>query len=124
MSKVEVQAARDRWLQVWNEGRLDLVSETLAATYVRHEPDGTRTVTMEQYREEIATTRQRQPDIHLTPDDEAITEDRWWVRWTSNGTDAETGERITTASIQVYRIVHGRILETWWGRRAWTSWGN
>ena len=124
MSKAEVQAARDRWLQVWNEGRLDLVSETLAATYVRHEPSGTRTVTMEQYREEIAATRKRQPDIHLTPNDEAITEDRWWVRWTSNGTDAETGERITTASIQVYRIVHGRILETWWGRRAGSSWGD
>jgi hypothetical protein len=111
-------------MQVWNEGRLDLVSETLAASYIRHEPDGTRTVTMEQYREEIAATRQRQPDIHLTPNDEAITEDRWWVRWTSNGTDAETGERITTASIQVYRIVRGRILETWWGRRAGTSWGD
>jgi hypothetical protein len=124
MSKAEVQAARDRWMQVWNEGRLDLVSETLAASYIRHEPDGTRTVTMEQYREEIAATRKRQPDIHLTPNDEAITEDRWWVRWTSNGTDAETGERITTASIQVYRIVRGRILETWWGRRAGTSWGD
>jgi hypothetical protein len=123
MSKAEVQAARDRWMQVWNEGRLDLVSETLAASYIRHEPDGTRTVTMEQYREEIAATRKRQPDIHLTPNDEAITEDRWWVRWTSNGTDAETGERITTASIQVYRIDRGRILETWWGRRAGTSWG-
>ena len=124
MSKEEVRAARDRWLQIWNDGRLDLVRETLADRYIRHEPHGTRIVPMEQYREEIAATRKQQPDIHLTPNDEAFTEDRWWVGWTSNGTDAETGERITTASIQVYRIVHGRILETWWGRRAGASWGD
>jgi predicted ester cyclase len=122
MSTEEVRAARDRWLQVWNEGKLDLVSETLGASYVRHEPNGTRTVTMDQYREEIAATRKRIPDIHFTPNDEAITEDSWWVRWTSHGTNAETGERITTASIQIYRITDGRIVETWYVRRARTSW--
>ena len=87
MSIEEVRAARDRWLQIWNDGRLDLVRETLADSYIRHEPHGTRIVPMEQYREEIAATRKQQPDIHLTPNDEAITEDRWSGQLHLNGPD-------------------------------------
>ena len=75
MSKEEVRAAANLWAQVWNEGRLDLVSEALASSYIRHEPNGTRTVTMEQYREEIAAMQKKIPDINFTVHDEAITDD-------------------------------------------------
>ena len=95
MSKEEVRAAANLWGRVWNEGRLDLVSEALAASYIRHEPNGTRTVTMEQDREEIAAMQKRIPDIHFTFHDEAITDNTWWVRWTLNGTNAETSEPAT-----------------------------
>ena len=113
MSKEEVRAAANLWGRVWNEGRLDLVSEALAASYIRHEPNGTRTVTMEQYREEIAAMQKRIPDIHFTFHDEAITDNTWWVRWTLNGTNAETSEPATRSGLQVYRIANGRLVETW-----------
>ena len=114
MSKEEVRAAANLWRQVWNEGRLDLVSEALAASYIRHEPNGTRTVTMEQYREEIAAMQKRIPNINFTFHDEVITDNTWWVRWTLNGTNAETSEPAARSGLQVYRIANGRLVETWW----------
>ena len=54
-------------------------------------PNGTRTVTAEQYRDEIAATQKRIPDIHFKIEDEAITDNTWWVRWTRTGTNTETG---------------------------------
>lgn len=113
MSIEEVRATRDYWLQIWNERRLELVTETLGANYLRQEPAGTRTVTAEQYGDEIAATQKRIPDIHFKIEDEAITDNTWWVRWTRTGTNTENGEPVTRASLQVYRVADGRIVETW-----------
>ena len=113
MSIEEVREIMDRWFQVWNERRLDLVTETLGASYTRHEADGTRSVTAEQYRDEIAATQKRIPDVHFQVHDEAITDNTIWMRWTRTGTNAETGEMTTRAGLQIYRIADGRIVETW-----------
>ena len=40
----EVRAIFDRWDEVWNHGKLELVSETVGPSYVRHGPRATRTV--------------------------------------------------------------------------------
>ena len=125
MSIEEVRAARDHWLQIWHEKRLELVTETLGVNYVRHEPNGTRTVTAEQYRDEIAATQKRIPDIHFKIEDEAITDNTWWVRWTMTGTNTETGEPVTRAGLQVYRVADGRIVETWAAAHEFGStWGD
>ncbi len=92
---------------------LELVTETLGASYLRHGPDGTMSVTAEQHRETVARMRKDMPDLHLKPEDEAITEDKWWCRWSISGTDSKTGEPFTTAALQSYRTADGRIVETW-----------
>ena len=112
----EVRAIFDRWEEIWHHGKLELVSETVGPSYVRHEPQGTRTVTPEEYREVIAAVRKRLPDVRFTMHDQAAQGDRAWVRWTMNGTDAETGKPFTRAGLQVYRIANGRLVETWLAR--------
>ena len=121
----EVRAARDHWLQIWHEKRLELVTETLGVNYVRHEPNGTRTVTAEQYRDEIGATQERIRDVHFKIEDEAITDRTWWLRWTMTGTNTETGEPVTRAGLQVYRVADGRIVETWAATHEFGStWGD
>ena len=110
----EVRAIFDRWEEVWHHGKLELVSETVGPSYVRHEPQGTRTVTPEEYREEIAASRKKLPDIRFTMHDQATQGDKAWFRWTLNGTDAQTGKPVTEAGLQVYRVANGRLVETWW----------
>ena len=46
-------------------------------------------------------------------EDEAITDRTWWLRWTMTGTNTETGDPVTRAGLQVYRVADGRIVETW-----------
>ena len=88
-------------------------------------PSGTRTVTAEQYREELAALHRRIPDIHFNIEDEAITDSTWWVRWTMTGTNTETGEPVTGALLQVYRVAGGRIVETWFASGGIDStWGD
>ena len=109
----EVRAIFDRWDEVWHHGKLELVSETVGPSYVRHGPRVTRTVTPEGYREEIAATRKKLPDIRFTIHDGAAQGDKAWLRWTMNATNAETGKPVTEAGLQVYRIANGRLVETW-----------
>ena len=111
----EVRAIVDRWEEVWHHGKLELVSETVGPSYVRHgpAPRATRTVTPEAYREEIAATRKKLPDIHFTMHDQATQGDKVWFRWTLNATNAETGEPVSIAGLQIYRIANGKLVETW-----------
>ena len=109
----EVRAIFDRWEEVWHHGKLELVSETVGPTYVRHGAQGTRTVTAEEYREEIAATRKKMPDIRFTMHDGATQGDKVWFRWTLNATNAETGKPVTQAGLQVYRVANGKLVETW-----------
>jgi hypothetical protein len=47
----------DRREQVWHEGEFDLVRRCVAATYIRHDQKGDRTVAREAYAAEIAAKR-------------------------------------------------------------------
>jgi len=44
----------NRWEQVWNEGKFDLVPSRVADSYVRHDPKGDRTVTRDAFSAEVA----------------------------------------------------------------------
>lgn len=103
-----------RWNnEVWHAGKLELVPELVGPTYVRHEAAGTRTVTPEQYAQEIAARRKQVPDIRFTEHDRVVKDNFYWTRWSMRGTDARTGKVVTRAGIQIYRLDRGRLVETW-----------
>ena len=113
-SAEEMTSVITRWTEeVWHQGKLDVVPELLGPTYVRHEPGGTQRLTPQQYARKIGAIRKRLPDFCFTEHDQVVFGDRYWMRWTYEGTDVESGEVVKRAGIQIYRFDQGKIVETW-----------
>lgn len=103
----------NRWEQVWNEGKFDLVPSCVADSYIRHDPKGDRTVTRDAYAAEVASIHKDRPDIRVIVYDHSFIGDRAWFRFAFKWTDTKSGEAQTQAGMQVYRISHGKLAETW-----------
>ena len=103
----------NRWEQVWNEGKFDLVPSCVANSYIRHDPKGDRTVTRDAYAAEVAKIHEDRPDIRVVVYDHSFSGDRAWFRFAFKWTDTKTGEVQTQAGMQAYRIVDNRLAETW-----------
>lgn len=103
----------DRWEQVWHEGKFDLVPSCVADTYIRHDQTGDRTVTRDAYAAEIAKVRENRPGIRVVVYDHSFAGDRAWFRFAFKWNDPKTGEPQSQAGMQSYRIVDGKLAETW-----------
>jgi predicted ester cyclase len=60
------------------------------------------------------------PDWHTTIEDIIAEGDKVWVRFKATGTHtgeyrrlAPTGKKITATSVNIYRIVNGKVVEVW-----------
>ncbi|MGC2753666.1 MAG: nuclear transport factor 2 family protein [Candidatus Acidiferrum sp.] len=103
----------DRWERVWHEGQYDLVAQCVQPNYIRHDESGDRTVAREAYAAEIAKMRQERPHLRIVVYDHTFQGNRAWFRFAFKWTDAKTGETRSRAGMQVYRIVDGKLAETW-----------
>jgi hypothetical protein len=122
-SIADTEALLNRWTETWEQERLDLVDKCVAPVYIRNEPEGRREVTPDQYREEIRQTQARLSNIRFHLHDQSLTADRIWIRYTMTATDVQTGNPFSIAGTQVYRVVDGRLAETWVASHApGTSW--
>lgn len=95
---------------VWCAGKYELVQSLVTPNYTRHEADGTRVITAQQYATEIEKFKKR--NIEFIYHDHSITEDRVWVRW-SVRMDGPDGGTVTGRANQIYRLVNGKLTETW-----------
>jgi hypothetical protein len=96
--------------EVWGNGRLELVPDLVAPQYVRHNADGTRTVTPESYAREIEAARAR--NTTFTRNAMAIEGDFVWMRW-SFRTESSDGREMEGRGLQIYRLENGKLAETW-----------
>ena len=105
-------------LVVWNEGNLDLAEELLADTVIRHEVGEAHTLTHAQAVQRVADMWQLVDSLHfdlnivIAGDDGehvAIVYDSTMTA--SDGTETHTQTKI--ASIEVFRVVDGKITEVW-----------
>lgn len=109
-------ATRDlfaRWERVWHERQNDLVSSCVADTYIRHDENGDRTVTRDEYAAELRQVHQGRPDIRVLIYDHTLTSDRAWFRFAFKWTDLSSGQQQSRAGMQAYRIEGGKLAETW-----------
>ena len=97
-------------IEVWGKGHLELVPDLVATKYVRHQPDGTRTVTPESYTKEIEAGRAQ--GWKFDANAVSVDGDLVWTRWTLHG-KKEDGSPVTAKGLQVYRLENGKISETW-----------
>jgi len=113
MSVAETSALFDRWELVWHEDRHDLMPSCVAPSYVRHDAAGERTVTAESYAEELTKMKAERPGVRVAVYDHNFWENRAWFRFLFRWKDPKTGNQLTQAGMQSYRIEDGKLAETW-----------
>lgn len=102
-----------RWTEdVWNGGRLDLVPELVSDQCVRHDPGKPPVVmSVAANLERITGARAAMPDIHFEMLNVAAEGDLVSGVWTL--TASRAGKPVVMSGIEVFRVVGGKIVETW-----------
>ena len=113
MSEASMRDLFDRWEAVWHQSQYDLIPLCVGDTYARHDEAGDRTVTRDAYAAELKAVHQDRPGIRVVVYDHLFSGERAWFRFAFKWTDQKTGEPRSRAGMQSYRIVDGKLAETW-----------
>ena len=103
----------DRWEKVWGKGQYDLIPGCVTENYIRHDMEGDRIVSRNEYATEIQQIREVLPDIQFLIHDRSIDADKVWIRYTLSYTDPKTDKKVNQKGMQVYPIEQGKLAETW-----------
>ena len=96
---------------VWNEGRLELIDELVAADYVgRVPPIGTGVHGPEGVRQLVSRGRRAHPDLYVKIEDQIAEDDRVATRWCA--TTARTGHTPRYAGISIVRLLAGKQVDS------------
>jgi predicted SnoaL-like aldol condensation-catalyzing enzyme len=108
-------AALERWVfDVFEEGKLDLVDELIAPSYVVHGPAGTVIHARQGYAAEIESIRTGTPRLRYEMQDVIARGDRVALRYSTSAPSAQTGKTAPHESgIAIWRFEDGRLAELW-----------
>lgn len=110
--------------EVLNQGKVALLDELFAPTFLYHDPALPDVRTLEDYKRYITHTLSAFPDAHYTLE-EVIAEGEMVVtRWTMRGTNTgdfvlptmripATGKQFTLTGMSISRNVEGKTVELW-----------
>ena len=106
--------------EAWGKGNIAAVDEFMAADYVEHPRPSTLPPGTEGLKQLIAAYRTAFPDLKMILDDIFAEGDRVAFRWSVNGTHLgdwlgipPTGNHVTATGITLFRIVFGKVVESW-----------
>jgi predicted ester cyclase len=118
MSLEENKAIVRRFIESYNERNLDSFDEFVAPDYVDHTRPQIRGP--ESLKQLIIMGLKGVPDWHETIEDIIAEGDKVWVHIAYTGTHTgemfglvPTGKKITASSVDIYRIVDGKLAEYW-----------
>ncbi|OBH43968.1 nuclear transport factor 2 family protein [Mycobacterium mantenii] len=101
-------------LVVWNECNIDLAAELLADTVIRHEVGGARTLTHAEAVQRVADMWQMADSLHFDLNVVIEGDDGEHVAIVYDSTiTTKDGTETNIASIEVFRVVDGKITEVW-----------
>lgn len=116
---METQTLKDvvrRELQAWNEGRLEVIDEIYASTFINHYTGETPAI----LKQKITDVRAAFPDVQVTIDAQVAEGDMVVSRWTARGTQQgpfmgapATHKRLEQTGISMLRVENGTIVEGW-----------
>jgi hypothetical protein len=101
------------WNEVLGEGRLELIDELVADTYVSHTLDGTRARTRAQLKHDLVSFQRTLHGSATSIDDQCVSGDVVWSRITTRAADLSTGDMVTITWLTVSRVTNGRLSESW-----------
>jgi hypothetical protein len=114
---------------VWNEGRLELIDDLVAADYIgRFSPMSSREVGREELRHLVASRRRACPALLIKIEDQIAEDDRVAIRW-QLGTTVADGGRLHARSgyiqrclgISIIRLLAGKQIDS---HTEWTTVAN
>jgi predicted ester cyclase len=110
------------YLEMFNEGNLEVASELFTRDHVVHIPPlPSDEVGLDAMKYLVGLFRRISPDIHFVVEDWVAEGDKVVTSWTARGTVADEmrGEdpddnEVWASGVFIDRIVDGKIGETWW----------
>jgi steroid delta-isomerase-like uncharacterized protein len=106
--------------QVWNQGRVELVEQFVAADYASHNKLGIEVLGPEGLRQVVIAQRSAFPDLVTQIEDLIAEADKVVVRAIDRGTFlnpfmgiSPTGNRFAITWIDIFRIQDGALKEAW-----------
>jgi steroid delta-isomerase-like uncharacterized protein len=107
--------------EIWNQGKLDLISERHASNYVRHQPGYPAELQgAEGLKQFIQTLRTGFPDFNCTIEDMLAAGDKVAANYLCQGTHSAewngipaTGNSLKFTSTIIHRITDGKVVEDW-----------
>ena len=101
-------------LVVWNECNIDLAEELFADTVIRHEVGEANTLTREQAVDRVKDTWKMFDKLHFDLNIVIAGDDGEHVAIVYDSTmTTSDGTETNVASIEVFRVVDGKITEVW-----------
>ncbi|MGV0037469.1 nuclear transport factor 2 family protein [Mycobacterium colombiense] len=103
-------------LVVWNERDIDLADELLGDTVIRHEVGGVRTLTHAEAVQRVVDMWELAESLHFDLNVVIEGDDGEHVAIVYDSTiTSKDGAETNIASIEVFRVVDGKITEVWNG---------
>jgi predicted ester cyclase len=107
-------------LEIFNQGKLELVDELFAPEYVERTPQPGMAPTRESVKQFVTSLRTAFPDIRYTIEDSIECGDRFVHRVTAKGTMTgefagmpPTGKHATWTEIHILRVANEHVVEHW-----------
>ena len=107
--------------EIWNDANYDDLEEFITRDFTIHFADpGQRIHGVQGVKQFYKELRQAFPDLHFTIDSQIAEADKVVTQWTARGTHKgvfrgiqPSGRRVTMTSIDIDRIINGKIVECW-----------
>ncbi len=120
MSGEENKALVRCWVEAWNTGNIDAVGGFVTVDYVRHDPNSPEVRGPEAEQRLVEMYRAAFPDLRFTVEHLVAEGDSVAARLTVRGTHRgellgipPTGNQVTLAVMELYRLADGKIAEQW-----------
>jgi len=111
LSLEENKAIVRKLTQEVNKRNLGILDELMASDYVDHTLQIRGRENVKQF---YTMAFKDFPDLYKTIEDIIAGEEKVWVRYKNTATDP-AGKKIELASINIFRIVNGKVVEGWGG---------
>jgi len=109
MSLEEIKALVRKGIEAMNKRDLTVLDEFMAPDYVDHTNQLRGREDVKQF---YIGAFKDFPDLRRSIEDIIAEGDKVWVRFKITGT-ATTGKKIELASVNIFRIVNGKVVEGW-----------
>jgi predicted ester cyclase len=107
-------------LEVYNQGKLQLIDELYAPEFIERSPQPGVAPTREAFKQSVASLQKAFPDLTYTIDDSIESGDKFVTRVTASGTMRgefggmpATNKHATWTEIHIVRVVNEHIVEHW-----------